>query len=25
VRYRQINMGDGDNFKTIPITFGITF
>jgi opacity protein-like surface antigen len=25
VRYRQISMGDGDNFKTIPITFGITF
>ena len=24
-RYRQISMGDGDNFKTIPITFGITF
>jgi hypothetical protein len=25
VRYRQISLGDGDNFKTIPITFGITF
>jgi len=25
VRYRQISMGDGDSFKTIPITFGITF
>ena len=23
-RYRQISLGDGDNFKTIPITFGIT-
>jgi opacity protein-like surface antigen len=26
VRYRQISMGDGnDSFKSIPITFGITF
>jgi opacity protein-like surface antigen len=26
VRYRQISMGNGaDSFKTIPITFGITF
>lgn len=25
VRYKQISLGDGDNFKTVPITFGITF
>jgi opacity protein-like surface antigen len=25
VRYRQISMDDGDNLKTIPITFGFTF
>jgi opacity protein-like surface antigen len=25
VRYRQISTGNGDNFKSIPITFGITF
>jgi hypothetical protein len=25
VRYRQISMGEGESYKTIPITFGITF
>ena len=25
VRYKQISMDGGDSFKTIPITFGITF
>jgi len=25
VRYRRISMGDGVNYQTIPITFGVTF
>jgi opacity protein-like surface antigen len=25
VRYRRISLGDGANYQTIPITFGVTF